>query len=197
MPFEGFLVIVVSTLPRTAGMSRSVRGSSHVGTILINVRVSGRCTKGQNASTVRFQRSHDHIPSDFRVFRTGWRQALSWALKLDCLQEFPGLEFAGPNSLFFSLSLSHHWRWNFLNHLFITLSDDKYHNIHLEPAIMSVYSDLKPHWNTTIYMSLSVNFPKGHSGGQQQAQVALERTQKQAWLSHAPCDVVMYSHYAS
>lgn len=100
-------------------------------------------------------------------------------------------------SIFLSLSLSYHWRWNFLNHLFITLSDDKYHNIHLEPAIMSVYSDLKPHWNTTIYMSLSVNFPKGHSGGQQQAQVALERTQKQAWLSHAPCDVVMYSHYAS
>lgn len=43
--------VIVSTLPRIAGMSRSVRSSSHVCIILINERVSGRCTEGRNAST--------------------------------------------------------------------------------------------------------------------------------------------------
>lgn len=74
--------------------------------ILINQRVSGRCTKGWNASRVRFHRSHDHILSDFRVFSTDWQQVLKWVLKLDCLQEFPDLEFSGPNSPL-SLSLIH------------------------------------------------------------------------------------------
>lgn len=44
--------------------------------------------------------------------------------------------------------------------------DDKYHFIQLEPAIISVHFDLKPHLKAMIYIFLSFDFPKGHPGGQ-------------------------------
>lgn len=97
--------LIVSPLPRIAGLSRSVRGSSHIGIILINDKVSGTCTKSRNAITVRFHRSHDHILPDLRVFRAD-NKDFSGCWNLTVCRSFLALTLR-RNSLFFSLSLIH------------------------------------------------------------------------------------------